>query len=223
MRFFTLLSGIHTFPRNNRGRGSNDLGVLRTPYLARPSAFGFAQNVPGCRAPGASGARAAMDHFKTPCRGEHGASDEYCWSVAPCGLYCIHWDKRQGSSGDRCPVCFSEDSVMVKFRHCSHWVCTECMEIINTDFDRELHQLNPVPFGGPSCPKGCMNPIQGQQCSCQERMDLWVIWEESSPEAYEQWAEECEAAMDRAEEAFLQSGSFRGSHTCPVCRKKQPY
>ena len=117
-----------------------------------------------------------------------------------------------------CPVCLADVNHDVKFPQCSHRVCASCFRKIMF-WDESRYHLNPVPFGCPSCPNGCENPIRGTQCDCYEYDAVKENWEAADPVNCAAWRDaEC-VSIDVSIETPDEDGAY-GRAACPICRAK---
>lgn len=121
---------------------------------------------------------------------------------------------------DECIVCNETGNKQVKFpTNCGHSFCVSCSKNI-LFCDETRYHLSPVPFGCPSCPNGCINPIKGKQCYCEEYDEIIDLWEVEYPEKYEEYYDAEYLSIELSE---TKSGSVFGSMKCPLCRKKYEY
>ena len=124
---------------------------------------------------------------------------------------------------ESCVICFDTKGRELKFpAGCEHWFCIPCSRDM-IFWDETRHTLSPVPYGCPPCPKGCDNPITGQQCYCEEyygdetEENPCVIekWRREYPNQYKRWNDEERVSMETI------IGTF-ANRRCPLCRKYLP-
>jgi hypothetical protein len=119
-------------------------------------------------------------------------------------------------SDEECIVCNETGSKQVKFpAECGHWFCTTCTRNI-IFIDETRYHLSPVPFGCPPCPNGCVNPIKGKQCYCENYDEILEKWREENPIAREEYNDAETLSIELGETT---AGSVFGSKKCPLCRK----
>ena len=119
-------------------------------------------------------------------------------------------------SDEECIVCNETGSKQVKFpADCGHWFCTTCTRNI-IFFDETRYHLSPIPFGCPPCPNGCVNPIKGKQCDCENYDEILEKWREENPIASEEYNFAETLSVESGETT---AGSVFGSKKCPLCRK----
>jgi hypothetical protein len=101
----------------------------------------------------------------------NGESSEYFFEFNYFCLNCkiFEWNQLEFKTTDEeCVVCYSQQPHFLKFpTNCGHWLCIQCSRDI-LFLDESRYHLNPVEFGCPPCPNGCINPSKGQQCWCDE-------------------------------------------------------
>jgi hypothetical protein len=131
----------------------------------------------------------------------------------------FNWNKlefRDCPENEDCSVC-NESTKQVKFpTNCGHWFCVECSKNVLFDEDETKYHLSPEPYGCPPCPNNCINPVQGEQCDCEEYDEIQENWKINNPSEFKLY----EDAHDVIEYNDKNSGSVFGSKTCPLCRKK---
>lgn len=134
-----------------------------------------------------------------------------------CG-YGFGWNTLEfRESEEVCVVCQETTNKQVKFpTNCGHWFCIPCSRNI-LFWDETRYHLSPVPYGCESCPNGCVNPIKGKQCYCEEYNEILNEWEQTQPDDYKKW---CDAESKSIELSEIVEGSVFGSQKCPLCRKK---
>lgn len=115
---------------------------------------------------------------------------------------------------DECPVCY-ENHRLIKWS-CDHYICVDCTRNI-CFWDESRYHLNPIDYGCPPCPNGCINPTKGKQCYCEEYDCVKEEWEQHNPDQFEQWNE------DEHYSIFNSSDPVYGSGKCPLCRNIEPY
>jgi hypothetical protein len=97
---------------------------------------------------------------------------------------------------------------------CTHWFCLSCSrKIICWDSDR--YCLDPFNYGCPPCPKGCINPMKGPQCDCEEYSMIQNTWRGQDPAMHKLWYDDEKSSIENGEE----DGSAISSKTCPMCRR----
>ena len=127
-------------------------------------------------------------------------------------------------SDEECVVCYESSNKQVKFpANCGHWFCCKCSRDI-LFWDETRYHLSPEPFGCPPCPNGCINPIRGKQCDCDEyfndeedNLGVIQIWQNEHPEQFEEYSNAQNESIELSETT---EGSIFGSKKCPLCRKK---
>ena len=120
-------------------------------------------------------------------------------------------------NNDECDICNEENNKHVKFpTNCGHCFCTQCTRNILL-YDEKRYHLSPVPYGCPSCPNKCTNPIKGKQCYCKEYVKILDQWKKAYPEKYEEYNNAQITSIHILETI---PGSVYGSQECPMCRKK---
>jgi hypothetical protein len=118
---------------------------------------------------------------------------------------------------EECIVCFCNNSREMKFpTNCDHWFCINCSKDI-LFWNETRYHLSPEPYGCLPCPNGCINPLKGKQCYCEEYNIIQDNWELNEPEQYIRWNNDEHESIELSEET---SGSVYCSKTCPLCRKK---
>jgi hypothetical protein len=78
------------------------------------------------------------------------------------------------------------------------------------------YHLSPEPYGCPPCPNGCINPIKGKQCYCEEYDIIQDNWEIEDYDQWKKWNEAEHLSIERSEN---ENSSF-SKCICPLCRKK---
>ena len=140
-----------------------------------------------------------------------------------CDMLLDELEFRDCPDDEECVVC-NEKEKQVKFpANCGHWFCCKCSSDI-LFWDETRYHLSPEPFGCPPCPNGCINPIRGKQCYCDEyfnneddNLGVIQIWENEHPEQFEEYNNTENESIELAETT---PGSVFGSQKCPLCRKK---
>jgi hypothetical protein len=118
---------------------------------------------------------------------------------------------------DECVVCNETGNKQIKFpANCGHWFCVSCSEKI-LFWDETLYHLSPVSFGCSPCPNGCINPIKGKQCYCEDYDEILERWEQENPRQYKEYNDAEYLSIELSETTI---GSVFGSQKCPLCRKK---
>ena len=126
------------------------------------------------------------------------------------------WGKLEFRENEECAVCL-EHSNQVKFpANCGHWFCVTCSRNI-LFWDETRYHLSRVPYGCPPCPNGCINPIRGKQCYCENYDEILERWEHEYPDNYNVWNEDERESIGLSETTV---GSVFASKICPMCRKK---
>jgi hypothetical protein len=112
---------------------------------------------------------------------------------------------------EECCVCNETVNVMMKFpTSCGHWFCCECSRNI-LFWDESRYHLDPVPYGCPPCPNGCLNPEKGKQCYCSEYDEIIDKWTEEFPEEFKTWKQNENYSINTEDPYF-------GNKKCPLCR-----
>ena len=120
-------------------------------------------------------------------------------------------------SDEECSVCFEKSKKQLKFpTNCGHWFCISCSRNILFWKEQRYH-LSPEPYGCHPCPNGCINPIKGEQCYCEEYTELQDKWEIENYEQWKKWNDAEHLSIDLGE---TEQGSIFGSCKCPICRTK---
>ena len=140
-----------------------------------------------------------------------------------CDMLLYELEFRDCPDDEECVVC-NEKEKQVKFpANCGHWFCCKCSSDI-LFWDETRYHLSPEPFGCPPCPNGCINPIRGKQCYCDEyfnneddNLGVIQIWENEHPEQFEEYNNTENESIELAETT---PGSVFGSQKCPLCRKE---
>ena len=155
---------------------------------------------------------------------------ELCESIIPpdwyeyyANYFCMicdsqfRWGQLEFREADEdCAVCSDSSKKQVTFpANCGHWFCVACSRNILFWKEQRYH-LSPVPYGCPPCPKGCVNPIKGEQCYCIEYDSIQDAWEESKPDEFKKWNDAEHESIDLSEST---PGSVFSSQKCPMCRK----
>ncbi len=150
-------------------------------------------------------------HDKVP-----GISSNYC-------MTCGSWFKVGGfgwnkltiiNSADECVVCMNICERKLMFpTNCGHSFCISCSRSI-LFWNRTIYTLSPVPYGCPPCPNGCINPVKGKQCDCEEYDSIQDLWQESKPTEFHRWNSDQNISIDNS------SNDIYGNGVCPLCRKK---
>ena len=130
----------------------------------------------------------------------------------------MFWNELEFKESDEeCMVCNETGNKQVKFpANCGHWFCVYCSSNI-LFWDETRYHLSPVPFGCPPCPNQCINPIRGEQCYCEEYVEIIDHWKEEYPDKYEEYNDAEILSIELSETTV---GSVYGSKKCPLCRKK---
>ena len=118
-------------------------------------------------------------------------------------------------SDEDCAVCADSGKTQVKFpANCGHWFCVTCSRNIMFWKEQRYH-LSPVPYGCPPCPKGCINPVKGEQCYCYEYDPIQDEWKQYKPQQFKKWNDAEQHSIELSEDT---PGSVFGSKKCPLCR-----
>lgn len=113
-----------------------------------------------------------------------------------------------------CSVCLDSKNPKITLVPCGHALCTVCYRNMSF-FDDSSLRMSPVPFGGPPCPKGCVNPPVGKQCYCEEHDSLIENWENENRWQSDIWNLMQNASIDAAEYEF---DCQEWRKKCPTCR-----
>ena len=115
-----------------------------------------------------------------------------------------------------CCICLNYCINKIKFpTNCGHYFCVKCCENL-LFWDETRYHLSPEPYGCPPCPNGCINPIKGKQCYCEEYSEIQDIWEIEKPNQWKEWNEAENLSIEQSEDG---NSSF-SKGICPLCRKK---
>jgi len=121
------------------------------------------------------------------------------------------------NSNKECIICYKICNKQVKFpTNCGHYFCINCSKEI-LFWDESRYHLSPVPFGCPICPNGCINPIKGKQCYCEEYDKIQNKWKYNFPLQFKNWINAEDLSLEIDEHNIE---SVYGSQKCPLCRKK---
>jgi hypothetical protein len=130
---------------------------------------------------------------------------------------CFGWNELKFRNiNNDCNVCYNNGIEMKFPTDCGHWFCVNCCKKI-LFWDETRYHLSPEPYGCPSCPNGCINPIKGKQCYCEEYDEIQNNWENTHPEEFKKWKDDEHDSISNSSE---ESGSVFTSKKCPICRKK---
>jgi len=133
-----------------------------------------------------------------------------------CGVFAFN-ELEFRKSDEECIICFTTDYKQVKFpTNCGHWFCVSCARNI-LFWDETRYHLSPEPYGCQPCPNGCINPIKGKQCYCEEYDEIQKKWENTHPEEFKKWNDDEHYSIEHSQE---EQGSVFSSKKCPICRKK---
>lgn len=116
-------------------------------------------------------------------------------------------------SRQECPVCFEHGDCIEFPSGCRHVFCVECIKKIVLPNEHYFF-ISPVPFGCEPCPNGCINPLSGVQCDCDEHADLLDSWRIRDKQAYMEWVH----AESLSIENGLSGDTCIGNGKCPMCR-----
>ena len=120
-------------------------------------------------------------------------------------------------SEEECAVCTETGIKQVKFpANCGHWFCVSCSSNI-LFWDETRYHLQMSQFGCPPCPNGCINPIKGKQCYCDDYYNIINKWKDDEPSSFKIWYDAEETSVRLSETT---PGSVFHSLKCPLCRKK---
>jgi hypothetical protein len=109
-----------------------------------------------------------------------------------------------------CLVCSGhERQIRFPADGCTHWFCASCCHKIIC-WDPRRYFLNPITYGCPPCPNGCINPTKGPQCDCDEYCAVQNKWT-----MYTQWFNDETLSIVQSED----DGSAISSKKCPLCRR----
>lgn len=143
------------------------------------------------------------------------------WFTMKCHYRCTNcdilgWNELEFKESEECVVC-NEMNKQVKFpANCGHWFCVSCSRNI-LFWDETRYHLSPVPFGCPPCPNGCINPVKGKQCYCENYDEVLEQWEQENPIQYKEYNDAEHLSIELSETT---AGSIFNSKKCPLCRKK---
>jgi hypothetical protein len=115
-----------------------------------------------------------------------------------------------------CNVCYNHGIEMKFPTDCGHWFCVNCCKKI-LFWDETRYHLSPEPYGCQPCPNGCINPIKGKQCYCEEYDEIQKNWENTHPEEFKKYNDDEHYSIEHSQE---EQGSVFSSKKCPICRKK---
>jgi hypothetical protein len=120
------------------------------------------------------------------------------------------WKKLEFKDCDEdCAICFMRVKQQMRFPSCSHWFCSKCSKDLLFWNECRYH-LNPVQFGCPPCPNGCLNPNNGVQCYCLEYDIIQSKWEAEYPEQFKKWNDN--------KSVLTKIDSIYGCKQCPLCK-----
>lgn len=138
-----------------------------------------------------------------------------CYFCTNCASFGWRELEFKEATNEECVVC-QEEKVMMKFpANCGHWLCLDCCRKI-LFWDETRYHLSQVQFGAPPCPKGCLNPIRGRQCSCLEYDAVLEKWRADYPDQFEEHLDAESLSTDLGE---TDPGSVFNSQKCPLCRE----
>jgi hypothetical protein len=115
-----------------------------------------------------------------------------------------------------CNVCFEHHSIFLKFPACEHYFCLVCSRNI-LFWDETRYHINPCLFGCPPCPNGCVNPLKGHQCYCEEYDIVIEEWSNREPLEYKIYVEKEEESIANSPPI---DGEVYASRKCPLCRQE---
>jgi hypothetical protein len=113
---------------------------------------------------------------------------------------------------EECPICFDKENAKLRLS-CNHQICVSCYRHL-TFWDETRYHLSPVPFQGPPCPNGCVNPIKGKQCYCEEYDPVLETWEAENPVQYKAWNDAEQFSIDES----IDPDWDAIKNKCPLCR-----
>lgn len=134
---------------------------------------------------------------------------DLCMNCDLMGFYDLKFKIRTNES---CQLCFETNEILLQFpANCGHWFCVDCSsEILLCDKSR--YCLSPVLYGCLPCPNGCVNPIKGKQCHCDEYDDVLELWYIHHREDFEKW--------DESQNSSIQNSKIKSKlEFCPLCFK----
>jgi hypothetical protein len=145
-----------------------------------------------------------------------GMGSDFCMTCGSWFKMGFGWDKLTFvETTEECVVCMNICDKKLMFpTNCGHAFCISCSKDI-LFWNQTRYQLSQVFYGCPPCPNGCVNPIKGEQCYCEEYDVVEEEWKNNQPEKYQEWvtAEEKSIKNSFSEVTY-------GKATCPLCRKK---
>ena len=109
-----------------------------------------------------------------------------------------------------CSVCLHTEP-SVKLPQCTHRLCVQCFRDIML-WDECRSHLNPVTYGCPPCPQGCVNPNKGRQCYCDEYDPVRETWECTHPLEFKAYNDAENQSIDTP------TDDTYGKAKCPFCR-----
>ena len=156
---------------------------------------------------------AVLSHDHWECHGNY-----LCMNCGDWFRFGFGWNELEfRMSSEKCPVCFDKNKKQLKFpTNCGHWFCVSCSRNILFVDDTRYH-LSSVPYGCAPCPNGCINPVKGKQCYCDEYIKIQDKCEEEYPIQFNKYNDAVRVSINLGETI---SGSIFGTCTCPLCKKK---
>jgi hypothetical protein len=147
-----------------------------------------------------------------------GIGSDFCMTCGSWFKVCgFGWDALTFvDATDECVICMETCERKLMFpTNCGHSFCIPCSRNI-LFFDESRYHLSPVPYGCPPCPNGCINPIKGTQCGCEEYDAVKDAWASTNKKEHTKWIRDESKSFKKAEE---EPTAF-GNCTCPLCRKR---
>jgi len=111
-----------------------------------------------------------------------------------------------------CYMC--NEMVSKKFlfpNNCGHEYCIDCTRYMLFCDDSSVFNISPEPYGCPPCPNGCVNPVKGNQCTCQSYDYVIEEWWNQNKEKAEEFTYAC----------YLDGINKRGKIKCILCEESK--